>query len=690
MKRLCGGRAISVFFGASLLCCLLIAYMAVKGQVNPITRSYGSPSPIQTSHICMKNNGRNCTDDKQLEDLIKLIQNHFLSMRRESWNSEMHSILEHNEWALTSSKDVIKKLASVHHQMTMKSNSNSTIFERGSGTGVTKEADLTSSDKVWWSALVAKWCAVLFGSSFEMITLGCATSRIESKTWVDSTSSCTLVRSFSAFASRSLGSLWIRSWTLRYARKIECICPDFKELLENYCSAVFGDKVRIMRTNKTIGLIKARLLGARMARGDVIIPLDAHMEVQETWLVALLYEIRRNNKTLATSMLDWMKPLRKDIWSYQMGSNSYMCVFTWDMGFGFGYPRPEILEKQEKHPMTAFPWAIYKDFFTEVGELDEGMERWGGENLDLPIRVWLFGGRVVQVPCSHAAHMERQHQRDYRQEPHSQWYPIMKKGITISKVCGIPCYICQLIALKRFGWDKYINRNYRRVVDVWFDDYKKYVYRMKPQLEKVHVGDLSERFEVKKRAKHNFEWFLRNIYPELGLYDISSFGYDWLRNLRINKCLHYVNNEFILWNCLGQPNKEGVWLTNEGHMRTDLQYWQVQGTNIKQYKVGPEGATGYYQADWITKWIHWKGGPMMMYRKKNGVEENICMEAYNTDDEKSKIRLNNCDPENKYQRWEWKEYTDDYRDFIERKFRSRFNSDYHRTLLTVMSESKWS
>jgi len=80
----------------------------------------------------------------------------------------------------------------------------------------------------------------------------------------------------------------------------------------------------------------------------------------------------------------------------------------------------------------------------------------------------------------------------------------------------------------------------------------------------------------------------------------------------------------------------------------------------------------------------------MMYRKKNGVEENICMEAYNTDDEKSKIRLNNCDPENKYQRWEWKEYTDDYRDFIERKFRSRFNSDYHRTLLTVMSESKWS
>ena len=31
--------------------------------------------------------------------------------------------------------------------------------------------------------------------------------------------------------------------------------------------------------------------------------------------------------------------------------------------------------------------AIEKNFFTEIGEYDEGMEKWGGENLDLPIRV---------------------------------------------------------------------------------------------------------------------------------------------------------------------------------------------------------------------------------------------------------------------------------------------------------------
>ena len=33
-------------------------------------------------------------------------------------------------------------------------------------------ADLTSTGKVWWSALVAKWCAILFASSLGSFALG--------------------------------------------------------------------------------------------------------------------------------------------------------------------------------------------------------------------------------------------------------------------------------------------------------------------------------------------------------------------------------------------------------------------------------------------------------------------------------------------------------------------------------------
>ena len=37
--------------------------------------------------------------------------------------------------------------------------------------GCFSRADLTSSGKIWWSALVAKWCAILFASSLGSITL---------------------------------------------------------------------------------------------------------------------------------------------------------------------------------------------------------------------------------------------------------------------------------------------------------------------------------------------------------------------------------------------------------------------------------------------------------------------------------------------------------------------------------------
>ena len=39
-------------------------------------------------------------------------------------------------------------------------------------------------------------------------------------------------------------------------------------------------------------------------------------------------------------------------------------------------------------PMTiGAGWAIDRQFFKDIGEFDEGMELWGGENIDLPLRV---------------------------------------------------------------------------------------------------------------------------------------------------------------------------------------------------------------------------------------------------------------------------------------------------------------
>lgn len=79
---------------------------------------------------------------------------------------------------------------------------------------------------------------------------------------------------------------------------------NLKGKLDKYIEK-FNGKVRIIRNKEREGLIRTRSRGAKEAKGEVIVYLDAHCEVNTNWLPPLLAPIYRvsslNDEALVVS-----------------------------------------------------------------------------------------------------------------------------------------------------------------------------------------------------------------------------------------------------------------------------------------------------------------------------------------------------------------------------------------------------
>ncbi|XP_044149286.1 polypeptide N-acetylgalactosaminyltransferase 4-like [Bufo gargarizans] len=313
-----------------------------------------------------------------------------------------------------------------------------------------------------------------------------------------------------------------------------------KSQLADYISSL--ERVRLVRTTKREGLVRARLIGATYAIGDVLTFLDCHCECVNGWLEPLLERIGENETAVVCPVIDTID------WNtfefYMQTGEPMIGGFDWRLTFQWhAVPEQERQRRRSRIDPIRSPtmagglFAVSKKYFEYLGTYDMGMEVWGGENLELSFRVWQCGGTLEIHPCSHVGHVFP------KKAPYAR-----------------PNFL----------------QNTARAAEVWMDDYKEHFYNRNPPARKEKYGDISDRKIIRERLQcKNFDWYLRNVFPDLHVPEDRPGWHGAVRSLGItSECLDYnapdhnpTGAHLSLFGCHGQGGNQFFEYTTKREIR---------------------------------------------------------------------------------------------------------------------------
>lgn len=265
-------------------------------------------------------------------------------------------------------------------------------------------------------------------------------------------------------------------------------------------------------------------------------------------------------------------------------------------------------------------FAISSKFFWELGGYDEDLDIWGGEQYELSFKIWQCGGSMYDAPCSRVGHVFRG----------------------------------ELDVDSPREYD-FVSKNYKRVAEVWMDDYKKYLYQRDPETYlKIDPGDLSKQKAIRDKLKcKSFKWFIEEIafdipikYPFLEPPDYASGSITSIKYP--NLCIDTLNRNLIgFFECyenLESSDNQFFSLTYYKDIRQKItgMCWDVNSNEdvsdgVVLFYCHEEQGNQLWKYDFEKKWIVHE-------------ESQRCLEINVTMD---KISLNRCDVNNMNMNWKW-------------------------------------
>lgn len=256
------------------------------------------------------------------------------------------------------------------------------------------------------------------------------------------------------------------------------------EPLKKYVRENFSRKVKIKDLAARKGLIVTRLEGARIATGEVLVFFDSHIEVGYNWLPPLLDPISKNRRLATVPTIDDFDPQTFNVWA--IPGYGERASIDWNLIYRrFERYLPEGVDPIKPFPtpiMLGCAFAIDRKFFLdELGGYDEEFRIWNGENYELSFKLWLCADGLYEVPCSRVTHSFR------------------------------------MINPSRKMKEDYVARNFKRLAEVWMDDYKDIVYEFDPgRYENLEFGDITKQKALRERLKCKpFSYFINEISPDM-------------------------------------------------------------------------------------------------------------------------------------------------------------------------------
>lgn len=398
--------------------------------------------------------------------------------------------------------------------------------------------------------------------------------------------------------------------------------------LEDYINKHLKHIVKLYVLPRRSGLIWARLAGARAATGDVLLFLDSHTEASTNFLPPLLEPIAEDYRTCVCPFVD---VIDFKTYAYKPQGDGSRGIFDWN---GLHYHHMPLRPGDQENPWSLYEnpvmvgglFAISAKFFWELGGYDPGLDIWGGEQYELSFKIWLCGGRMYDAPCSRIGHVFRG----------GMPFPNDRKGID------------------------FITINYKRVAEVWMDEYKEYLYKRDPdRYARVSAGDLSYQFYVKDRQKCKpFKYFLDVVAPDMKerypLEEPPEYASGAIQSMADKKfCIDKMNRPkeqplgiYFCGNNKKRPQNNQHFILRYYRDISDSEmescfdsYGEGEKRELKTFSCHHGQGNQYFRYDLKTKQIF--HGP---YRNKHCVEVNIGTQS---------VYVTTCNENKVEQKWEW-------------------------------------